>query len=468
MKLASSLPLRATLAAALALLAGVAVLIALVGAEANRALSERTLDTLDTELAEARAVFGADGLAALTRHLDRRAAAGSPTRYLLVLDGVPARGTLPSETAAQSGAVFSYADKLTGKPHLAAGRRAVIPLPDGNSATLVLAHDIDDQRQLARSIQLIALAGAGAIALAALAFGLLMRRRLLDRVEAVTTTSRAIMRGDLSQRIPRDLSGDEIDQMADTLNGMLARIEELMQALRDVSDNIAHDLRTPLNRLRIVAEDALRPEHDAANARDALGRIIEEADGLIKTFNALLLVARLEQGVGADTFEPVDVGRLVEDTTELYLPVAEEARLTMRVDIPTDANLTLPANRQLLGQAIANLIDNAIKYTPPERRRATADIVVAVRRTARALEVTVADSGPGIAPQDRARALKRFVRLEASRSLPGTGLGLSLVAAVAHLHHGEIRLEDNAPGLLARLILPTAVPGAADAAQPRA
>lgn len=456
MKLASSLPLRVTLAAVAGIAVMLSLLIALIGAAANRTLSERTLDALDAELAEARAVFTSDGLDALTRHLDRRTAAGAQTRYGLAISDAAPRGSIAMTdiSSTTDRTVFTYTDTRTGRSHLAAGRRALIPLADGRTAELLLAHDIDDQQRLARTIQMIALAGTVAIAIGAFGFGLHARRKLLSRVGAITTTSRAIMTGDLSQRIARDASRDEIDQMADNLNGMLARIEELMQALRDVTDNIAHDLRTPLNRLRLIAEDALRPDHGTEFTSDALGRIIEEADSLIKTFNAMLLVARLEQGVGAEAFEAVDVSRLVEDTADLYMPVAEDARLRVVVRVVQSANHTIKANRQLLGQAIANLIDNAIKYTPPNTRRAPADVIIGIQTKTDTLEISVEDSGPGIAPEDRARVLKRFVRLEKSRSLPGTGLGLSLAAAVARLHHGEIRLEDNAPGLRAILVLP--------------
>ncbi len=456
MKLASSLPLRATLGAAAVLVAALALLIAVVGAAANRTLSERTLDALDADLTEARAVFTADGLDALARFLDRRSGSGGPTRYGLAVDGGSKRGVLAPEliTRVQDRAVFHYVDPLRGGSHLAVGRRAVVPLPDGRSAMLLLAHDIDDQSRLARTIQMMAFAGTAGIAIAAFGFGIYARRRLLTRVDTVIGTSRAIMSGDLSRRIPRDASGDEIDQMAETLNGMLARIEDLMSALREVSDNIAHDLRTPLNRLRLIAEDAQRRATSRGATEEALGRIIEEADGLINTFNAMLLITRLEHGVGLESFEPVDVARLVDDTAELYLPVAEDANLVVRVETQSAGGMTVLANRQLLGQAVANLIDNAIKYTQPNPRRGRADVVISVTATESTLAIVVADSGPGIAVEDRARALKRFVRLEKSRSLPGTGLGLSLAAAVAGLHHGEIRLDDNAPGLRASLILP--------------
>ena len=433
-----------------------------IGAEANRTLADRTLATLDAEMSEARAIFTRDGLDALRLHLDRRAAAGSPTRYALTLGtDAPASGTLgptdPALAAIADRAVFSARDIATGTTHLAVGRRAIIPLPDGRTATLLLAHDIEDQRRLARSIQLIALSGLGLISLAALGLGFLARRALLARVGVITETSRAIMTGDLSRRIVSDGSGDEIDQLADNLNAMLTRIEELMAALRDVSDNIAHDLRTPLNRLRITAEEALRHDQGAAFQSDALGKIIEESDSLIKTFNALLMIARLEQGVGADTLESVNLTQLIEDTIDLYMPVAEDARLSIALRCARDVNYELRANRQLLSQAIANLVDNAIKYTRPGSKAHAADVVVGLDKTDSHIEISVADSGTGIAPEDRERALKRFVRLEQSRSLPGTGLGLSLVAAVAHLHHGEIRLEDNAPGLRAVLRLPLPV-----------
>lgn len=457
--LSASLPLRATFAAVAVLVAAIAVLVILIGAQANRTLAERTLAALEAEVAEAQAIFTRDGLEALRVHLNRNASGRQLTRYALALGaGVTASGSLgatePSLSGIADGSVFSVRDLATGTTNLFVGRRAIIPLADGRSATLLLAHDIEDQRRLARTIQLITLAGLGLIALAALALGLLARRALLARVGAITETSRAIMTGDLSRRIVRDGSGDEIDQLSDSLNAMLARIEDLMAALRDVSDNIAHDLRTPLNRLRITAEDALRPEHGVAVKTDALGRIIDEADSLIKTFNALLMIARLEQGVGAETMEMIDLRQLVDDTVELYDPVADDARLKIAARYDHASDHTVLANRQLLSQAIANLVDNAIKYTPAGSTAHTADVVVGLFKAARHVEISVEDSGAGIAPEDRERALKRFVRLEQSRSLPGTGLGLSLVAAIARLHHGELRLEDNAPGLRAVLVLP--------------
>jgi signal transduction histidine kinase len=289
--------------------------------------------------------------------------------------------------------------------------------------------------------------------------GLVISRSVLRRIESVNEASREIMAGDLSRRIPASGSGDEFDRLALSLNAMLARIEELMVALREVSDNIAHDLKTPLNRLRNRAESALRSPDGPASYREGLEKTIEEADELIKTFNSLLLIARLEAGAVAESMTPIDPASVVADVAELYEPVAEQAGLTLK--IKADQDLRILANRELVSQAIANLVDNAIKYAAPEPPHGTSSkpfarplVSISVARAASGVEIIVADQGPGVAMKDRDRALQRFVRLEKSRSLPGSGLGLSLVAAVAHLHGGSVRLEDNEPGLRVVLTLP--------------
>jgi signal transduction histidine kinase len=235
---------------------------------------------------------------------------------------------------------------------------------------------------------------------------------------------------------------------------MLERIERLMIGLREVSDNIAHDLKTPLNRLRNRAEAALRDDRGSPAWRDGLERTIEEADDLIKTFNALLLIARLEAGAVEETLEPMDLAEVVADAAELYAPAAEDAGF--RLEYSALPPIPVLGNRQLVGQALTNLIDNALKYSAKQARAGTSPPAIsisAVALDAKAI-LTVADRGPGIPAADRERALKRFVRLEVSRSRPGTGLGLSLVTAVAQMHGGTLRLEDNEPGLRAVLELP--------------
>ncbi len=450
-----SLPLRATFIVAAALLTAAALLVIAIGWQANRAFADRTLTSLDTEAADLRRIFergGIDLLMARVIDLTRR-----PGPELYALDDPDGRrlagsAGLTSMPDATAGAAFTYRPVGATADHLAVARRIRVPLDGVRDATLIVARDIEDQRALARQIQFTALAGLGLISLLALVLGFAARRELLARVNIITLTSQAIMAGDLSQRIPSATNGDEIDALAGNLNDMLARIDSLMQALRDVSDNIAHDLKTPLNRLRNTAEAAMRSAAPPSAHKEALGKVIEEADGLIQTFNALLLIARLEPGSGAEHMEIVDVTKLVLDVSDLYAPVAEDAGLIIRVlSSPT---LTARVNRQLLGQAIANLLDNAIKYSTGAHKEPIGPIDVSFDQTSTSIEIAVADCGPGIAPADRERALKRFVRLEKSRSLPGTGLGLSLVAAVARLHHGHVRLEDNAPGLRVVLSLP--------------
>jgi signal transduction histidine kinase len=320
---------------------------------------------------------------------------------------------------------------------------------------LIVGRDVEDQRRFADTMWQVALWSVGLMSVLGIGAGLIVSRSVLKRIETVTETSRTIMAGDLSRRIPLDGSGDELDRLSQSLNAMLTRIEELMSALREVSDNIAHDLKTPLNRLRNRAEAALRNPDGAAGYRDGLVKTMEEADELIRTFNSLLLIARLEGGAIAESMGPVDPASVIEDVAELYEPVAEE--MGLRLEIDADRGLRVLANRELVSQAIANLVDNAIKYAAAGGRRdETAErppIVISAAPVGDAVEIAVADRGPGVAPQDRERALQRFVRLEKSRSQPGSGLGLSLVAAVARLHGGSIRLEDNAPGLRAVLRL---------------
>jgi signal transduction histidine kinase len=292
------------------------------------------------------------------------------------------------------------------------------------------------------SVVLIVVMGfAGAIFIA---------RRVLKRIDAMTATNERIMAGDLSGRLAVTGSGDEFDRLANSLNAMLARIEGLMTGMKQVSDNIAHDLKTPLTRLRNRAEEALRGAKTENDYRAALESTIDESDGLIRTFNALLMIARAEAGEAREGMIDFDASEVARSVAELYEPLAEEKGMGLVVEAAEP--FSVHGNRELVGQAIANLVDNAIKYG------GKGEIRVTTRRESGRVEIIVADHGVGIPEADRARVVERFVRLEASRSKPGAGLGLSLVAAIAHLHGGELLLGDNAPGLVATLALPQAAP----------
>ena len=320
---------------------------------------------------------------------------------------------------------------------------------------LLVGRDIEDRREFTRVIQSAFFWGLGVLALVGLGGGWLVSRSLLARIDEVTATSRTIMKGDLSGRVPVYGTGDELDRLSENLNEMLERIEQLMSGLREVSDNIAHDLKTPLTRLRNRVEAALRQENGDQDYHEVLEETIEEADELIKTFNALLSIARLEAGAVRESMADIDATALAKDVAELYAPAAEDKGLALKTRIAR--GLQLKGDRQLLGQAVANLIDNAIKYGSADGKpgsKTDGAITVAGARRDGFVELSVSDRGLGIPEAERERVLRRFVRLEESRSRPGSGLGLSLVAAVARLHGGTVRLEDNKPGLKAVLSLP--------------
>jgi signal transduction histidine kinase len=447
--------LRLALLAAAVLLAVLALLIGWTFAETNAVLTRQVARAIAADLTALSEEAERSGRSGVLAAIDERAQADRDSLYLLVSGkgGAALGGNIAfvaadhAETA--DGYIFRYARRPGAAPErLAAGAQRT--LPDGS--ILIVARDIEEQRAHIERVRRILLGGMIGVALLGLGSGLLLSRHILRRIDDMTRASRAIMAGNLSGRIPSRGTDDELDRLAVSLNAMLARIERLMIGLREVSDNIAHDLKTPLNRLRNRAEAALRDERGNTVWREGLERTIEEADQLIKTFNALLLIAKLEAGALEESLEPIDLAQIVRDVADLYAPVAEEAGLGL--DLSVSGRVPIRANRQLVGQAVANLVDNAIKYSAGNAPGTA--ITVAVRAAGHDAAVTVADRGPGIAAADRERVLRRFVRLEESRSLPGTGLGLSLVTAVAHMHGGTLRLEDNAPGLRAVLVLPLA------------
>jgi signal transduction histidine kinase len=469
-RLLGSTPFRLTVAYLAAFVAAAAIVVVYLAWQANALLTSRALEALEAETASLREQFEAGGAPRLAAAINERVNEPGSGLYLLVDDeGRRLAGNLPRlpPELAENGQsrLFSYQRPANGKgvrERMAIG----LSLSAAGGLTLVVARDIEDQRQLAAGIGRLALLSFGLLSALGVGAGMLISRAMLSRIEAMTDTSRKIMAGDLTRRIPLSGSGDELDRLAQGLNAMLARIEELLGALREVSDNIAHDLKTPLNRLRNRAEAALRSS-DPASYRDGLSKTIEEADELIKTFNSLLLIARLEAGTVAESMTPVDLAGVVGDVADLYEPAAEEAGLELAVS--AEPGVYAVVNRELMSQAVANLVDNAIKYSAAAvpalapagseaaavpARSAPAQIGIALSRAGDTVEIAVSDHGPGIAAQDRERALQRFVRLERSRSRPGAGLGLSLVAAVARMHGGSVRLEDNAPGLRVVLSIP--------------
>ena len=347
-----------------------------------------------------------------------------------------------------NGPAFDQQDETAAGPE---GYAVVRSLVLESGLRLVVGRDVIERRGFTAIVfQGFFYAVIGILVFSVLA-GVITSRRVLKRIDAINATSAKIMSGNLGERIPVTKANDEFDTLATSLNAMLDLIEGLMQGLKEVTDNVAHDLKTPLTRLRTKAEAALRESASGDTQREALETTISESDKLIKTFNALLMIARAEAGAPSGAFADVDVSAVAADVAELYEPAAEEQGLTLETAIAPDVKLR--ANRELIGQALVNLVENALKYYEPVEGKA-GKIRIGVGATDGRVLIEVSDNGPGIPPEDRLRVVERFVRLEKSRTEPGSGLGLSLVNAVARLHKGEFRIEDNGPGVKAVIDLP--------------
>jgi len=321
-------------------------------------------------------------------------------------------------------------------------------LPNGYQ--LLAGRDVNGIRQLGEIFQRTILGSIGITLALGLVGGFWMSRNFLRRVDSITDASRSIMAGDLAGRMPVSGSGDELDRLGLALNEMLDQIEQLIAGMKEVSSNIAHDLRSPLSRLKLRVESALRSQ-DCVQYRDALVSTLEEADRLLQTFNALLSIARAEAGQTREGLQRVDAARVLEDVAELYTPIVEDAGGSLDTDIAPE--LIVRADRQLLAQAVSNLVDNAAKHGVAPGAEG-AEIRLCGAMEGDNVVITVEDRGPGVPADQRERVVERFVRLDQSRSTPGNGLGLSLVAGVMKLHNGQLLFDDNAPGLRVKLVLP--------------
>ncbi|MBV9548246.1 MAG: HAMP domain-containing protein [Alphaproteobacteria bacterium] len=378
---------------------------------------------------------------------------GSQALYLLT-DGEHRRlvGNLTFWPAARADAgnyvEFDYERRVNNGYETRHARGQILRL-EGDNFYLLVAEDIQD-RYVTQSLFTTTLPWTvGLILLLGLVGGLLMSLNMLRRLDAINRTSGEIIAGDLTRRVPVTGSADEFDVLAENLNRMLDRIERLMKGLREVTDSVAHDLRTPLNRLRNRLEESLARLAAQGGNVGEIERAIVETDKLIATFNALLLIAETDAGASRSQMSLLELNEVAGDVAELYEPLAEEKGIALKLERGGEAQIE--GNRSLVAQALANLVDNGIKYTPPGGK-----VTIKVTQGADGVALTVADTGPGIPAEDRPRVVERFVRLEASRNSPGTGLGLSLVAAVAHFHGTQLLLEDNHPGLKASLVFPRA------------
>ncbi len=422
------------------------VILTLVYTSTAGAAARRAEAAVNEELSLIEGRYIAGGAQAANRYILQRSVGGGEFLYLLV----DARGErvsgnisgLPATPPDANGWVSFTYDRapVEGEEDTEIGRdaRARIQQFDSGYSLFVGVDMEEENRFVGEALNAVLIASGLALALGIIS-GAVVSRRFAKRLEAINAASRLVKRGKLDTRAPRTFSGDDLDELSGNFNAMLDRVEHLMQRMRTAGDSIAHDLRLPLTRMRGRLETALVEDGDLAAREAALAQAIADVDELIKTFNAVLSLSRLQAGERRRAFETIDLCELTADVVELYEPVCEDAQMEFDSDCPSD--LSVLGDRELLAQAIANLIDNAVKYTP----EGGAVMLRGRKTSAGEVEISVTDTGPGIPADDRTRVLERFVRLEKSRSLPGVGLGLSLVHAIAEVHGARLMLDDG-PG----------------------
>jgi signal transduction histidine kinase len=411
---------------------------------------EEILRTDATRLAE---VFRHEGAAGLTSYIDARVGmqiAGE--RILLLADSSlrPLAGNLrewPQGIPLSSG-TYRLAVSLEGKPALAMFAHSVLP---GGYHLLVgrdqaLFQPLTPRFWYGLAAAVVVLLGAGVLG------GIMIRRAVLQRVHGLRHTVQAIVQGDLSHRLAIEHGSDELNTLSRTINGMLDQIEQLVHGVRDVSNAIAHDLRTPLAELRSRLEELSLTRPDSEETFAEVDAAVADVDRVIRIFNALLRLAEIDTGMRRSGFVQVNASELAKQAVDFYQPAAELKGVT--VTFRSYDPVTVSGDPVLLAQAIGNLIDNALKYSSGGGLIA----VEVQRRADGAVEVAIADNGPGIPDAEKPKVLKRFYRGDASRGTPGVGLGLTLVASVAKVHGGHLELNDNHPGLRAQMVIAPGVP----------
>ncbi len=339
--------------------------------------------------------------------------------------------------------VFSYSGS-DGNTVGARGRVAAL----GQDTWIVVAHEASDLGGLNKVLDRAFVLILGSTLLMALVGGLLMSNKVLQRVNEINLISRKITAGDFSLRMPTGKSRDEFDELSRNLNNMLEQTQSLLESIRHISDDIAHDLRTPLTRLRNQLEK-LRSRSSVKDTSE-IDACLENADQLLATFASLLSITRIESGASDASLVAMDLCEVAQDACELYQALAEDSDIELSCDAPSV--LRIRGDRNLVFQALTNLLDNAIKYTP-----AGGYLKVEIAESNDRIILKVRDSGPGISEELREKVLQRFYRLDESRSAPGAGLGLSLVNAIAQRHKAELSLGDNEPGLVVTLSFPALV-----------
>ena len=401
-------------------------------------------------------VYRSGGKAALDDAIDDSLTYADPQTAVALFgkDGRQLKGNLaeaPSLQTMQEG-YRSAVIRLRGQPSPHQAEIVLSRLPAGQwlLSGRVVGEGVAFRVTLERSL-ILALFVAGLLGLLC---GIILAHYVSRRIGGIAAVANRISGRDLSQRVPVSRAGDSFDRLAMQINAMLDRIGGLMEELRLLTDSLAHDLRSPVSRLRAAAHAAAETS-DPAEQEELLGSVVRNADALIRILTTVLEISRSEALTGRKQFAWFDVGDLAAELTEMYDPLADERGASLKFERPARA-APLFGHRQLLAQALSNLIENAIRYGS-----SGGEIEVRVEPRDRRVRLEVADRGPGIPLDRREEAMRRFARLDSSRSDEGAGLGLALAKSIAHLHEGELRLEDNRPGLLTALDLPVLSPGPA-------
>ena len=421
-------------------LASSAVLGIAVFLTVSNALEQQTTARIETETAFLRDEFRAGGMDRLLTLVRSRGRGASALDYLVQgLGGVHLAGEIPANAALRPGWArleVEEAHEDGGQPESV--RALVTSL--GTGLLLAVGDDLSRNAEIHEATLKAFAWAVGLATVLGIGGGILLSRAFLARVDAIARTAEAIIKGDLHRRVPVRGTGDDLDRLADTLNRMLDRIGALMDSLRQVSSDVAHDLRTPLSRLRQRLEGALAHASTVGEYEAAVEGAVAEVEGLLGTFSALLRIAQVEGGSPRAGFRDVDLSGIAEAVVDAFLPDAEDGGRTLAGEIVK--GMVVRGDQELLTQMLANLVENALRHTSPGTR-----IRVRLTPVANGMQLAVEDDGPGVPEEDRTRILRRFYRGERSRTTPGNGLGLNLVAAVAELHGAELRIEDAAPGL---------------------
>ena len=439
-------------------------------------LTAQTMETINEEVQGLDSAYRRGGLPFLVRVVEQRSRQPGANLYLIAdSNGRILTGNVESlepgvlEAEGWTEEPFTYqrygegtverrapsVSELETPPAATETRHAAIALISRlpNQMIVLVGRDLGEPERFRIVVQRALIFALSMMAVGGLLIWYFVGRRALKRIDSVSEAGKRIMGGDLSGRLPVTGAGDEFDRLSENLNIMLTRIAGLNEGLKQVSDNIAHDLKTPLTRLRNRAEAALASNRESESYREALEATIAESDRLIKTFNAILMISRLEAGYSAEQVSKVDLAAAAHDVVELYEPAAEE--VGVKLQPPEPGSFIVDGNRELIGQALSNVVDNAIKYSAGAEQ--TPVVRVTIAKAGGEISLKVLDNGPGIPDQnDRDRATERFVRLEQSRSQPGSGLGLSLANAVMKFHRGRLELLQGDPGLTVAMTFPEA------------